>query len=260
LSRYLQLVPAMIPPSTPDDVNAFTLWHPDLHLDNVFVDYNTMQVTSTIDWQSAAAVPFFVQCGVPKMFLYREPVSLDPSIRSKRPDNYKNLEHDENEYGHHMLGSEQIHKYYLTITKRDNPRHWKALQLHDEVRLQPAQIVQHAWEQNIMFFLKRALMRIVSKWEDLCPGAGPCPVSFSHQEQAIYDIEVENRETVAFILNLFEDNYGLHSDGNVEHARYSEIQGELTRLKATFLEGADSKEQKLLLQKLWPYQDTESAT
>lgn len=246
----------MSSPSTLDDINASTLWHPDLYLDNVFVDGNTLQVTSIIDWQSAVAVPFFVQCRVPKMLLFREPTSLDPLIRSRRADRYKGLKHEEKEYARQVLGGEQLHKYYLTITKRDNPRHWTALQLHDEIRFQPVQIVQHAWEQNIMFFLKRALMRIVNKWEDLCPGAGPCPVSFNGQEQALYDIEVENRETVAFILNIFEDNYGLHPDGNVEPARYEEIQRELTRLKATFLEGADNEEQKLLLQKLWPYQET----
>lgn len=76
LSRYLQLAPAMIPPSTSDDLNAFTLWHPDLHLDNLFVNYNTMQVTSVVDWQSAAAVPYFIQCRVPKI-QYQKPVSSD---------------------------------------------------------------------------------------------------------------------------------------------------------------------------------------
>jgi hypothetical protein len=38
--QYLQLAPAMIPPPVINDMDqqAPTLWHPDLHLDNIFVD------------------------------------------------------------------------------------------------------------------------------------------------------------------------------------------------------------------------------
>jgi hypothetical protein len=64
---------------TPDNVNTSTLEHPDLHFDNLFVDPNTLQVTSVIDWQSTAAAPLFYQYRVPKMVRQREPVSLDLS-------------------------------------------------------------------------------------------------------------------------------------------------------------------------------------
>ena len=59
LERYLQLSPAMVPPKSLDDTHLPTLWHPDLHLDNVFVDPESQQITRIIDWQSAAVVPFF---------------------------------------------------------------------------------------------------------------------------------------------------------------------------------------------------------
>jgi hypothetical protein len=98
LDQYLKLTPAMVSPSTPNDVNAFTLWHPDLHLDNLFVDPNTLQVTSVIDWQSTTAASLFYQCGVPKMVRHREPVSLDLSSFPKLPDNYKDLGQDQKEY------------------------------------------------------------------------------------------------------------------------------------------------------------------
>lgn len=42
LDKYLKLTPAMIPPPTPDDIDASTLWHPDLHLDNLFIDPDTL--------------------------------------------------------------------------------------------------------------------------------------------------------------------------------------------------------------------------
>ncbi|KAG4435210.1 hypothetical protein IFR05_009318 [Cadophora sp. M221] len=67
LTKYLQLIPAMIPPPTTDDHHSSTLWHPDLHLDNILIDNRTMQVTSMIDWQSTTAAPSFLQWGVPKL-------------------------------------------------------------------------------------------------------------------------------------------------------------------------------------------------
>lgn len=256
LDQYLELAPAMISPSTPDDVNASTLWHPDLHLDNLFVDPNTLQITSLIDWQATAAAPLFYQCGVPKMVRHREPVSLDLSSWPKRPDNYNDLEHDQKKYAEKMHRSEHLHQYYLRITRRDNPRHWAALQLHDEVRVQPVKIVQQVWENNTTFFLRRALMRLVSNWERLCPNAGPCPVSFTEQDFALYSQEVEKREFVSDTLNLIEKNYGLNPDGTVHPDKYVEVQTELKRLKAICLEAADNEEERFNVEKLWPYQDT----
>lgn len=45
LDQYLQLALAMVPPSTPEDTHSPTLWHPDLHLENVFVDPTSKNTT-----------------------------------------------------------------------------------------------------------------------------------------------------------------------------------------------------------------------
>ncbi|KAK0110084.1 hypothetical protein ONS95_002740 [Cadophora gregata] len=255
LNQYLQLIPAMIPPSTTDDLHGSTLWHPDLHLDNMLIDTRTMQVTSVIDWQSTIAAPFFLQCGVPKLLLHSEPLSFDFSAL-KRPDNYMDLTQEEREEADHRRGNKHLLKYYLEITKRDNPRHWAALTSHNEIRVQPARLVQHVWEQNIMFFLKLALMKIVNRWEQFCPDAGPCPVNFNQIDQAVFDFEAENREAVGSVLSLLQEKYNLHPEGNVVSARYDEMQIEMMRLKAGFLSGAADEEERLLADKLWPYQDT----
>lgn len=256
LDQYLELAPSMLSPSTPEDVNSSTLWHPDLHLDNLFVDPNTLQVTSVIDWQSAAATPLFYQCRVPKMIKHREPVSLDLSNLPKLPDNYNDLDQDQKEYADKMQKSEHLHQYYLRATKEDNPRHWVALQLHDDLRVQPVKIVQQVWEGNTIFFLRRALMRIVNNWERLCPDSGPCPVSFSEHDFAVYNQEVEKREFVSDTLNLFQKNYGLNPDGTVFPDKYDEVQAELQRLKSFCLEVAEDEEERFSVEKIWPYQDT----
>ncbi|MCJ1308962.1 hypothetical protein MMC25_002617 [Agyrium rufum] len=204
LDRYIQLAPAMVPPQSSDDTHSPTLWHPDLHLDNVLVDPESKRITRVIDWQSAVILPLFYQCGVPTMFKHRGPVSDDMTIWPERPENYHSLAPDEKEMIDNVIGSESLHKYYLAMTHNQNPRYWAALQLQDDVRTQPTRIVQNVWKDRDVFFLRRALIRIVDRWEVLCPDSGPCPVSFSEQERNLFAHEEENRGYVSEILTLFE--------------------------------------------------------
>lgn len=256
LDRYLQLVPAMVPPLSPDDTHSSTLWHSDLHLDNVFVDPESKKITCVIDWQATAALPFFYQCGVPTMFKHKGPVSDDMTIWPKRPENYDSLEQDEKEEIDNLIRSEHLHKRYLAITHDRNPRHWAALQLHDDVRTQPIHIAQSVWEDFDVFFLRRALIRIVNGWEDLCPGAGPCPVSFNEQEIALHLHEEENRGYVGEVLTTFRENWGLPPDGSIDPAKFDETQTKLQHMRDAFVGAADNEEDRFLAEKLWPYQDT----
>lgn len=213
-----------------------------------------------IDWQSGAALPLFYQCGVPKMFRHSEPVSLDLFSSSKLPDNYKNLQPDERDYAEKMQKSEFLHQFHLRLTSSNNPRHWTAIQLHDEVRVQPVRIVHQVCENNTIFFLRRALMRIANSWERLCPDAGPCPVTFTEQDYALYTREVEKREFVSDTLSLFQIRYGLEPDGTVYPNKYAEMQAELKQIYEMCLEAAEDEEERLDVERLWPYQDTVDST
>jgi len=112
LERYLQLSPAMIPHLSPDeDIHSPTLWHPDLHLDNIFVDSESKQITRIIDWQSAAVMPFFYQGGIARMFQCPWTVADDTNI-PELPANYDALPADEqNEVKSHRK-SEICLKFY----------------------------------------------------------------------------------------------------------------------------------------------------
>ncbi|KAF4625572.1 hypothetical protein G7Y89_g12596 [Cudoniella acicularis] len=255
LDRYLLLAQAMVPPQSPDDTHSPTLWHLDLHLDNVFVDAEAKQITRVIDWQSAAVLPFFYQCGVATMFKHQGPVSDDMTLWPKCPENYHSLEQDEKEKIDNLIRSECLHKYYLAITHNKNRRHWVALQLHEEVRTQPTRIAQSVWKDRDVFFLRRALVRIVNGWEDLCPDSSACPVRLSEKEIALHTHEEENRGHVSEILTLFRNNWGLPPNGSIESAGFNKIRTELSRMRDAFIEAADN-EDRLLAEKLWPYQDT----
>jgi hypothetical protein len=249
LGQYLDLAPAMISPPTSDEIDMSTLWHPDLHLDNIFVDPNTMEISSVLDWQSTVAAPFFSHCGVPKLVRHPEPVSLSLSDISRLPQNYEDLSQKDKEYADKKHNSKQLHQYYLQATRGGNPKHWAALQVQDDTRIQPVRIVQKVWDQNATFILRQALMRIVNNWERLCPGNGPCPVSFTDKELAVHHQERDSREFI----------YGLTSDGKVKAVDYDEMQAKLKRLRDSGFEAAENEEERFVMDKLWPFQDTVDA-
>jgi len=64
VDRYLQLVPYMAPTPTPTPTS---LSHPDLHLDNNFVDPDTKEIAYIIDWQSAVVSEHYFQRIYPQM-------------------------------------------------------------------------------------------------------------------------------------------------------------------------------------------------
>jgi Ser/Thr protein kinase RdoA (MazF antagonist) len=75
IDRYLQLAPAMVPPQSTEDIDIHspTLWHPDLHPNNIFVDPASKKISHVIDWQSASSLPLFYHFHVPTAIKHHGP-------------------------------------------------------------------------------------------------------------------------------------------------------------------------------------------
>jgi hypothetical protein len=141
LDRYLQLTPAIVPPLEAEDTHSPTLWHLDLHLDNVFVDPESKLITRIIDWQSATVMLLFYQSRISRMFKHLRTV-LDGWALSELLENYDSLEEDQKAKIDSDRKSETCHKYYEAETNSKNPRHWAALQLENvDVRTEPSRLV-----------------------------------------------------------------------------------------------------------------------
>ncbi|KAH8816100.1 hypothetical protein F5884DRAFT_747609 [Xylogone sp. PMI_703] len=253
LQRYLKLTPAMVPPVGKEDTHSPTLWHPDLHLDN------SEEITRIIDWQSAAIMPFYYQCGIPRMF--RHPgKSIGHWIVPELPADYESLDPAGKAKANAQRDSEVCQSYYEVQTADNNPRHWAAIQLWDaEIRTEPSRLAINVWEDKDIFFLRRALLSIVEQWSQLCPDSGPCPVSFSEQELKLHYAEEESMSDMGEILKLFKNNWGLPPDGMVDPAHFNRIKALLPDLREAFIAGGDDEEQKKLFDKLWPFQDTDDS-
>ena len=132
LCKYMKVAPYLIPQltneaasneATPNNV----LMHPDLHLDNIFVDPETLQITRIVDWQSARAAPFFYHADVPRMRAHRRRLQEDWVV-PERPEDFDSLNAEEQRKIDDDLESQILHKYYLAKVFRLSPRYWSVLQ------------------------------------------------------------------------------------------------------------------------------------
>ena len=103
------------------------LRHPDLHLENIFVNPIDFKITSIIDWQGTVSLPFFAQAGYPR-FLSNEGNGVSNLTElDKLPAHFDTLDADAKEelqYSHIRRLSCQL---YLHMTGNHNRTHFKAL-------------------------------------------------------------------------------------------------------------------------------------
>lgn len=256
LSKYLATVRYLIPKETESNVNV--LWHPDLHLDNVFVDPETRKITCIVDWQGACVAPLFYQSCVPRMVRHDGPVPQDWAVPSRPPD-FDTLSDEGKARVDENIESQILHKYYEAMVSKRSPRHWSVLQTDRELQRKPTWLVTGVWENRDLFFLRQSLIEIVAQWDTIRPDEGTeCPLHFTEEELALHSKEEENMDGVGQMLKLFRDQGILPVDGMVSPEDYDSARVNCEKFKAIFLNLAKDEEERELFSKLWPYQDQES--
>src|SRR6266536_2457297 len=153
LKRYLQLLPYLSPGPF-----RTSLSHPDLHLDNIFVDPDTKKITCIIDWQSASVSEPFLQHSIPRMLL---PVSLGERLEAA-PDE-SNARADSNRTTDPL-------SHYQNLSRHKNEQRWAAINLHNRSLLtEPVSLLCGAWTRNDVFSFRHALIHIAARWQEIAP-------------------------------------------------------------------------------------------
>ncbi|KAE8344995.1 kinase-like domain-containing protein [Aspergillus arachidicola] len=174
LTQYMDAASYLIPSSDDEAASSNVLWHPGLHLDNVFVDPETHEITSIIDWQSACVAPLFYQSGIPRMFQHPGPVQEGCEEEQKK------IEND--------LESETMHKYYEAQVYKRAPRHWSVLQRKTiPIMRKPVELVTGVWERRNLFFLRQSLIVLAAYWEEVYSDSGlTCPSQFTKTDLELF--------------------------------------------------------------------------
>lgn len=258
LSKYMDVASDLVPSPDDEAARSNVLWHPDLHLDNVFVDPDSHDITSIVDWQSASVAPLFYQTEVPRMFRHSGPVQEGWAVPA-RPGNFDSLGEDEQKKIDDDIESQIIHKYYESQVLKRSHRHWAVLQQKNiPIIRKPVWLVSGVWENRDLFFLRQSLMSLAAHWEDIFPNTQlPCPISFTDKEVELHTEEEENMDGVGQMLAIFRDQGVLPVDGMVEHEDFEIARENSRKIRDIFIGLAKDEAERELFTKLWPYQEPE---
>ncbi|KAI1951768.1 hypothetical protein LOZ12_005208 [Ophidiomyces ophidiicola] len=258
LSKYNEAVPYLTPRENEGKMNV--LWHPDLHLDNIFVDPTSHKITCIIDWQGATVAPLFYHSCIPRM------VRHDGTVREgwivpTRPDNFDTLSEDEKKKVNADLENETLHKFYEAMVNKRAPRHWAALEQLEAIKLKrnPTLLITGLWENRNLFYLRHSLYTVAALWNQIEPDDNiECPIEFTEEDGERHLKEDENITDVGKMLCLFRDERALPEDGMVTPEDFELAMKNCEKFKEIFLNLATSKDERELFSKLWPYQELEA--
>lgn len=256
LTQYMKVAPYLAPQTT-EAATSRVLWHPDLHLDNVFVDPETHEITSIVDWQSACVAPLFYQSDIPKMFRHTRPVR-EGWVVPERPEDFDTLDKNEKKMIDDDLESETIHKYYEAQVYKRCPRHWTILsQRTIPIVRKPAWLVSGVWQNKDLFFLRQSLISLVNHWNDIrATGELPCPIEFTAEDLELHAKEEENMDGIGHMFALFRDQGVLPVDGMVDPEDFEIARENSLKFKEIFVGLAENEEERELYEKIWPYQES----
>ncbi|KAF3484064.1 uncharacterized protein GIQ15_03388 [Arthroderma uncinatum] len=257
LSRYIKVAPYLIPQENEGKANV--LWHPDLHLDNIFVDPTTCKITCIVDWQGAVVSPLFYRSCVPRMVRHNGAVR-DGWVVPTRPENFDTLTDDEKKIIDANLESETLHKFYEAMVHKRAPRHWAVLAQIDDIKIKrnPTLLITGMWENRNLFYLRHSLYTVATFWERVQPDTNvECPLEFTKEEGEQHLEEDEKVTGVGEMLRLFRDGRTLPEDGMVAPEDYDVATKNCEKFKKAFLDLATSDEERELFSKIWPYQEPE---
>lgn len=183
LTRYMKLAPYLVPKPL-EETCVKTLSHPDLHLDNIFVDPTTREITTIVDWQSASVSEVFLQRAFPPML------------------SHSDLQHPESDKGQ----SQDLPSQYKHLTETCNSRRWTILK-EDRISIliKPVSLLCGAWDREDVFSFRHALIAVVAHWKQIVPDSTPCPVHFTELELELHGKEMELIEGLGTIMHQLQE-------------------------------------------------------
>ena len=245
LERYLQLVPHLSPGPF-----RTSLSHPDLHLDNIFVDPDTKKITCIIDWQSASVSEPFLQHSTPRMLL---PVgSCSASDRLEAASEESNAREGSNR-------TADLLSHYQNLTRLKNEKWWAAINLHNRSLLtDPVSFLCGAWSRDDVFSFRHALIRVAARWKEIAPATAPCPIQFTENELELHSSELELVEGLGEVLHQLQKDSLIPLGGMVLRENYEQALHINNAVREMFVNMAESESQKILHSRIWPYQERDS--
>ncbi|KAK2756950.1 Phosphotransferase enzyme [Arachnomyces sp. PD_36] len=250
LERYIALAPYLVPASAKEeDGGSKTISHPDLHLDNIFVDPDTWKITNVIDWQSACIREQCMQSAFPQML-----APLSASGSNGRNDAGQKVGDDKPQ-------DLDLLTYYQKLLKKNMPRRWEALnEKHLSIRTKPTSLVSGCWLRDDIFSFRHSLINVIAHWGDLASAPSskpsyPCPAEFTDEELERHRSEMDIIEGLSTVMHQLQDEDLIPVGGMVQRDDYEQARELNRRFRQMFIDLAEDDHQRELHSKVWPYQE-----
>ncbi|KAE8389535.1 kinase-like domain-containing protein [Aspergillus alliaceus] len=206
IKRYITIASYLVSTSM-DTEQTNRISHPDLHLDNIFIDPKTNKITCIIDWQHVSASPRILQKLYPQM--------LEISA-AEQSDQYKH--------------EKMLLDHYCDAVKEAGPKHWKVLcEPHLTIRIDPIFLVPGCWDREDLFSLRNALITAVARWDNINHHKNPCPVNLTDEELLQHQNEMELIKGISAVMHQLQDE-GLIPLGGMVRPQYYERAKELNNI------------------------------
>lgn len=262
LEKYLQIV-RHIAPNGDETLTRPTLRHPDLQPNNVFVSDN-LSITGLIDWQHCAALPLFLQCGIPNSLQnYGDSVS-ESLVLPEVPEGFDDLSEETQFEQVLLLRRRQLHYFYVAETAKQNPIHYNALSYDFSALRRKIYVHSSAPWEGDSISLRADLVELQQKWDRVrATSIGTadqesnaiCPLQYTEEEikecTRLRTAQMEADEQ----LETCRDIVGVGTEGWVPLDQYDETKQRADNLKAAAVAAAETEEERKALHVHWFFDD-----
>ncbi|RMD44188.1 hypothetical protein DV735_g1027, partial [Chaetothyriales sp. CBS 134920] len=255
-SRVLTMFSQAAPLLTPKDPSLVkpTLWHPDLHTENIFVDPdNPTNIVSIIDWQAVNIAPLFLQARHPSLIEFEGPITkgFEPI---NLPDDFESLSPEKQLEAKKLRSAQSLYKLYEVCLLQTCPEIFKALQVRESL---PGQIFGLAGSifSDGEPVLLGMLIRMHDEWVKT-RGSSPLGITLDDRENQKEDMRLWSQGVE--LLADFLAKVGAYQgwDGWVNHNNYEVMRLRLQHCIESFLDQhATTEEKRRLWRTVLPFKD-----
>jgi hypothetical protein len=254
LLDYLKVAPHLVPKA--EQLNVPTIRHPDLSPSNIFIS-DAGDITYIIDWQHTTILPIFLQTKIPKHFQNYGDDSSESVRRQELPEDFANMTSSDKEVEMERYRRRQVHYFYLGYTSNLNKAHFHAMGKYDLVlRSQLYDTAGRPWEGDNTS-LQARLIKTMAQWSKFASPEDNPPVRYSPAEVEECLDRHAKQNSVDEQMQQVRDFIGINIDGLVLNNEFESARERARLIKDELAEGADTEEERIEFDKLWPFQDHE---
>ncbi|KAK2740936.1 Phosphotransferase enzyme [Myotisia sp. PD_48] len=250
--EFLKVVDHILPPA---NCQIPVLWHPDLHLDNIFVNpEKPSEITGLIGWQSAKVGPLFNQVSYPT-FLRRlenlRAIHLSPGS--------KDLQAEAQRKSNELLLEKTMYRCYDTYSVYPNSPVFDSLSYRDTLCGQIIILIDIILYDGELA-VQGLLIELADTWGEHIENKGdfPRPLKYSATDiERHQELELRWTEGILLMNDLLESLGGLDPgwEGWAKHEDYGPLKERLALVREQFVEyqaGGD-KEAAKAWEAAWPF-------